>query len=91
MSHNQTMKLSEFSTLPRAEQMNKLRTEGVYIGKRICGNQRVLLYQVDSFYIEVYYTRYRIETEHVKISDDVTILDPYLKQVEVGFLSRGKF
>jgi len=77
------MRLPEFSTLPDAIQMDKLYEDGVYIGKRNLDRQTVLLFQYHSFYVEIYYRTYRREIDHLLLSDDIGILDPYLEQINI--------
>ena len=84
------MQLTEFSALPGAEQLDRVRREGVYIGKRVEGSRKVLLYQLDSFYVEIFYRSYRRQMDCIVLSQDVNHLTPYLQQIEVGFLDMGK-
>jgi hypothetical protein len=48
------MKLCDFQLLSRHEKIDILYEQGVYLGKRKEGASSVLLYQLDSFYIEVF-------------------------------------
>jgi hypothetical protein len=51
------MKLVDFFTLPGFKQLNHVYQNGAYIGKRLQDGLEVLLYQLDGFYIEIYYSR----------------------------------
>jgi hypothetical protein len=53
------MKLCDFQLLSRHEKIDILYEQGVYLGKRKEGASSVLLYQLDSFYIEVFYKKHR--------------------------------
>jgi hypothetical protein len=43
----------------------------------------MVLYQIDTFYVEIYYLKYRHTICDIKCSEDVQILDEYLSQVNV--------
>jgi len=80
------MRLKEFQSLPCTRQVALLYHHGVYIGKRRAGKKTVLLYQLDSFYIEVFYLSYRRYIYHMSYSESIDILDPYLEQIDVEYL-----
>ena len=77
------MTLCEFSLLPEKEKTALLYEQGLYIGKRKLGNITVLLYQLEGFYAELYYRRYRRVVERIRIFSDTLRLDPYLAQINV--------
>jgi hypothetical protein len=77
------MKLLEFQSLSQDEQVFILYQQGVYIGKRKNGDQTRLLFQLESFYAEVFYTSYRRSIYKIHISDSTSILDPYLEQIKI--------
>jgi hypothetical protein len=81
------MTLIEFQLLNRPDQISILYKHGVYIGKRKHGYLTALLYQLDSFYIEVVYQTYRRHIARIKCSDSTHILDPYLEQIDVELLA----
>lgn len=80
------MKLIDYELLPLREQINVLYREGVYIGKRREGIFTILLYQVDSFYVEVFYKKYRYYVSKLSCFTSTEFLDPYLEQIEVEYL-----
>jgi hypothetical protein len=49
------MTLMEFNILDEAEQQEALWDKGVHIGERQESPYRIILYQLDSFYVEVFY------------------------------------
>lgn len=77
------MKLFDFKLLSKEEQTALVYEHGVYIGKRKYVDQFVLLYQLESFYVELYYWKYRHSISAIKSSALTSILDPYLEQIEV--------
>ena len=80
------MTLMEFLSLTESEQINTLYRHGVYVGKRKNGKFTVLLYQLESFYSEVFYYSYRRHVYKIRCSDSTTILDPYLEQINVEYV-----
>lgn len=82
------MVLSEFILLTQSEKINLLYEKGVFVGKRIDGKQSVALYQLDSFYIEIYYKKYRTFISHLHYSSSTKILNAYLHQINIdGIIS----
>lgn len=77
------MKQSAFSALTISDQLGQLWRKGVYIGKRKEDGRVITIYQLESFYVEIYYRKYRSVIEHIVISEDPLILEPYLEQIEV--------
>ena len=79
------MKLLEFQLLSRDEQIIILYQQGVYIGKKKHGDQTRLLFQLDSFYVELIYTSYRRAIHKIHISNSIAVLDPYLEQIKLEY------
>jgi hypothetical protein len=77
------MTLFEFKLLSDEDQLNLLYKEGVYIGKRKEDGKTILLYQLDSFYVEVFYRKYRYFVSEIKCTDSTSCLEPYLEQINV--------
>ncbi|HEV7621662.1 MAG TPA: hypothetical protein VGO09_08015 [Flavisolibacter sp.] len=75
------MKLSDFKLLPLKEQLDILYYQGSYIGKRKAGPVIIILYQLEEFYIEIYYTDYRRHISRVNYFVSTCFLDPYLEQM----------
>ena len=81
------MTLLEFQLLNTREQISILYKHGVYIGKRKQAHLTILLYQVESFYIEVVYQMYRRYVAKIKCTESTAVLDPYLEQIDVELLA----
>lgn len=77
------MTLNEFQLLHQIEQVDLLYNEGVYIGKRRQGDQIVLLYQLEGFYIEVFYKRYRRVISRLLCFRSTEFILPYLEHINV--------
>ena len=81
-----TMTLQDFLELPQDEQVGLLYEQGVYIGKRKLCKTAVVLYQLEGFYAEVYYQKYRCLIECISCFAGTARLDPYLPQIDVEHL-----
>lgn len=80
------MTMFEFGLLPDNEKIDILYNQGVYIGKRRVEKLSVLLYQLETFYVEVYYKKHRRHVTRVYCFSSTTLLDPYLEQIDVEHL-----
>ena len=77
------MTLYDFNVLDRNTQHNVVWEKGVHIGERIEADHRVILYQLFTFYVEMYY--YTVENAILKIRSfsSTNCLEPYLKQIDI--------
>jgi hypothetical protein len=80
------MTIKEFSDLPDDQKARLLHKSGTYIGKRKLAATAVVLYQVEGFYVEVFYHQYRRVIECFSCFSGTARLDPYLAQIHVGHL-----
>ena len=77
------MTVVEFEAIEVSRQVGILYRHGVYIGKQKRSGHVVLLYQLDHFYVEVIYSRYRRHISSLRCTNSISILDPYLEQIDV--------
>jgi hypothetical protein len=77
------MTLYEYHLLGEPEQVDLLYQEGIYLGKRKFRDLSVVLYQLDDFYVEVHYDKYRYLINAVKYFHSTDLLQPYLEQIDV--------
>ena len=82
--------LAEFKKLSLKQQLDMLYNDGVHIGKRVIEGQTVILYQLNDFYAEVYFTEYRKEVDKLLTSKSTDIIHPYLDQVRIRDLDKDK-
>ena len=80
------MMLKDFKLLPQSDQVDLIYRHGVYIGKRKEEELIILLYQVEGFYVEVVYKRYRHKVISMRCSSSTSLIDPYLEQIDVEHL-----
>jgi hypothetical protein len=77
------MKLCEYENLPEAEQLELIQNDGIYIGKRWEKKYSILLYQIEDFYIEVIYRKYRCFVSSIRCFRSTLLLEPYLEQIDI--------
>jgi hypothetical protein len=77
------MKKCEYENLPEAEQLELIQNDGVYIGKRWNKKISILLYQINDFYVEVIYRKYRCYVDRIRCFRSTMLLEPYLDQVDI--------
>ena len=80
------MNLLEFKLLSLDEKISQLYEHGVYIGKCKRQGNSVLLYQLENFYVEVFYTKHRCYVSRLHCFTSTALLDPYLDEIDVDHL-----
>src|SRR3569833_1968649 len=74
---NGAMRMMEFELFSARKQIATLYAQGVYVGKNKTGKFVKLLFQLDSFYVEIVYVTYRSAIYKIRFTDSTTILDEY--------------
>ncbi|MDQ3842825.1 MAG: hypothetical protein M3342_02250 [Bacteroidota bacterium] len=77
-----TMTLYDFIALDEQEQAEAV-WNGVFIADREDQEHRILLYQIDSFYIEVYYHKEYNVIRRFRPFSSTDQLQPYLEQINI--------
>lgn len=75
----------DLSHLTISDQIELLYSEGIFLAKRKYEDRSVLLYQFRTTYVEIYYVRYRLQVERIVYTENTTVLDPYLDQIDLNF------
>lgn len=77
------MTLYQFKFLDEAEQQETLWEMGVHIAERDEGEWRLILYQIEAFYVEVWY--HREDNYILKFRSFLSTeqLEPYLSKVDI--------
>lgn len=73
----------QFNNLSEDEQSDVICRKGVLISLRKENEQKVLLYQIDSFYAEVFYHPV-INVINIESFSGTEKLQPYLKQIDLA-------
>ena len=77
------MTLFEFKLLSERKQLDILHAEGAYIGKRKEGELSILLYQLEGFYVEIFYQKHRSQIQNIRSFSSTVPLEPYLTQIDI--------
>lgn len=75
-----------FQVMDDTKKIHFLHQQGIYVGKRKLLNSCTVLYQLESFYVEIYYRKYRTYIDKIKVFEDTEFLEPYLDQIDVEHL-----
>ncbi|OQP64768.1 hypothetical protein A3860_18595 [Niastella vici] len=82
------MTLYEFNALSESEQTEALKENGVELTTRSDGESTVTLYQIDSFYVEVYAHKLDRRYRSFLYTDP---LEPYLGSIDItGLFDKDK-
>ena len=77
------MTLHQYKRLNEGEQFHALEESGVLIAERKDAFCNVQLYQVDSFYVELYHHTHFNVVVNVKSFGSTNFLQPYLKSIDL--------
>lgn len=80
------MKLIQFNQEGSEAQAEILRTKGALVASRTIGENKILLYQIDAFYIELFDDKYEQMKTPIRILrtfEEINFLDPYLKKIKI--------
>ena len=78
------MTLYHYSELNEVEQHEVLWDRGVMVGDRSDGEHNILLYQMFSFYVELYYNPGSIILKKLRGFSNVRNLDVYLRHIDIS-------
>ena len=79
------MTLYGFNKLDELENHEAIWDSGVHIGEKIDGEYKVILYQVFSFYVELFYHIEYNVLRKLKTFSNTTLLDDYLSNDTIIF------
>ncbi|WP_121357362.1 hypothetical protein [Flavisolibacter nicotianae] len=80
------MTFQQFVSLPKDMQRKVVKHCGVFLFGRTGVGVNVLLYQVESYYVEIYFNEKMSEAIDIRGFDDTRFLEPYLRMVDVSEL-----
>ena len=80
------MKLAEFNKLETEEQQKAVLIQGVFLAERRDPPLRMMLYDMGSFYVEVFFLSRYNKVAWFNGFDNVKKLEPYLQKIEVSSL-----
>jgi hypothetical protein len=80
------MRLKDFSVLEQIVQQETVLDNGSYLSSRLFMDYTVLLFQLDEFYVELYYPRNKDKCVIIKSFENTDELEPYLKRIDIHTL-----
>jgi len=81
---NRVMDIRDFNIMDGMAKTEVLATEGVFLAERNEGCYRITLYQVNDFYVEIYYHTTRYFYICIRSFEDVGELYPYLQDIDIS-------
>jgi hypothetical protein len=78
------MTLTQFSRLQKEEQIAIIKKEGIFLFiRQECGID-IILYQIDGFYVEVFFEAANNHNFRIRSFDDTAALDAYLQDINLS-------
>lgn len=77
------MTLYQYNILKHQQRVEILWEYGVPVGERTDVEHRIILYQLDSFYVEVYYHKIYNIIKRYRNFNNTELLMPYLEQIKL--------
>ena len=81
------MTFSKFCSATQYVQKTVLLFHGVYLLERKIDDLLAVLYQVDGFYVEVFFRDHSTGIYQIKSYADVNSIDAYLRMVDISVLT----
>ena len=85
------MTLKHFSLLNKAKQQDIVLRNGTFLTERKDGPFKIMLYQLEDFYVEVFILNLYNKVALFRGFDAVEELDPYLEQISLSGLLQEAF
>lgn len=73
-----------FNTLHKKAQQEILLAQGMFLTERTDGPFRIMLYQLESFYVEVHFINLYNKVAFFSAFDGLEALEPYLETIDVS-------
>lgn len=80
------MFFNEFKYQDKQKKKQLLFNHGVYLAQRPAEEFTILLFQIESFYVEVYFDTEEEQIGYIRTFTSVDGLEPYLQQVDLSGL-----
>lgn len=80
------MTLQHFNTLSENIQHRKLLLNGICLADRITDDSWALLFQIDKFYVEVFFNNDGDEIIGTRCFEDTDELEPYLEKINLSYV-----
>lgn len=80
----ENMTLQHFNKLSQHKKHRNLLVNGVWLADRQTEEATVLLFQLDSFYVEIFFSKQDDDITQSNCFDSVDYLDPYLEDIDLS-------
>lgn len=80
------MVLSYFNHLPKKSQQELVLARAMFLTERIDGPFRIMLYQLEDFYVEVHFFNQYNKVAFFSAFESLEALEPYLETIDVSSL-----
>jgi hypothetical protein len=80
------MDIKDFNFMDGMAKTEALATDGVFLAERNDGCFRISLYQINDFYVEIYYHRTRFFYICIRSFQDPSELYPYLEDIDISMV-----
>jgi hypothetical protein len=80
------MTLYQFKVLSQDEKAAVLWSKGDVVGDRIENNFSILLYEIRSFYVELFYSGKENKISRLRSFSSTEQLEPYLRKIDISEL-----
>ncbi|HUQ97155.1 MAG TPA: hypothetical protein VM010_05790 [Chitinophagaceae bacterium] len=77
------MELDFFNALSKKAQQEMLLAQGTFLAERKDGPFRIMLYQLESFYVEVHFFNLYNKVAFFSAFETLDALEPYLETIDV--------
>jgi hypothetical protein len=80
------MTVHYFKSLTRKQKKIIVLRTGIFLCEKNYGFFRTMLYQVDGFYVEIFFTKFSKDAIWFRSFDSTKNLQPYLQQIDISSL-----
>lgn len=81
----------KFSSLTKKQKKTTLLKTGVFLAERKLGFLKVMLYEVNSFYVEVFFFSWSKTAIGFRTFQSVNALQPYLRTIDLSSLLQNLY
>lgn len=86
LSKPSAMTHQHFKTLSQDKKFRNLLVNGVCLASRDTEDNCILLFQLNDFYVEIYFDKQCDEIVHCRTFQDIDELTPYIEQIDISHL-----
>jgi hypothetical protein len=77
------MNARDFKILDQFDQFQVIEDKAVFLDYRQDGDYSIGLFQVEGFYVEVFFHVIKLIYKRMRVFDDTRFLDPYINQIDL--------